>query len=161
METPILIFTLTGAVLNRFSGWTDYLPGRNIYWATLIAFLMAWETIGLGWATAIAISMLTYRLPGWNHSLDMGTYGDSLARDFKVMFVRSMFILPVFGYAFYLNNNPFILFGCVIGALGATLSYGFGNYVMAKYMKDPFWVIEPLAGAFIGAAIGQAYVLAV
>lgn len=157
----VVTFMLLGAVLNRFSGWTDYLPGRNIHWATLAALLIAGFTIGWNWGAAIAVTMLTYRLPGWNHSLDMGTYGDTVERDFKVMFVRTLFILPVFAYAFYLKHDPFIFGGMIVASFGATMSYMFGNIILSKYMKDPFWVIEPMAGAFIGAAIGQAYVMAV
>lgn len=161
MELTVAIFAVVGAVLNRFSGWTDYLPGRNIHWATLAAFLLAWPTIGATWAGAIATSMLTYRLPGWSHALDLGTRGDTVARDFKVMFVRSLCVAPVFVYAFVLQHDIKIMLALVLGALGATLAYWFGNHILASKMKDPFWFIESAAGAALGGAIGYAYVMAV
>lgn len=159
MPEVVLTFAICGAVLNRFSGWTDYLPGRNIYWATLAAVAYAWPTLGSSWALMIGISMLTYRLPGWSHSLDMGTVGDTFARDFKVMFLRSLFIFPAFVYSFWLSHDPSVFFLLVIGAIGATLSYALGNHIVNRWLKDPFWVIEPLAGAFLGAAVGQAWVM--
>lgn len=151
----VLFSALVGAVLNRFSGWTNqsWVPGRHIYWAALAAFLITWALVDIGWALAVAVSALTYRLPGWYGSLDMGTHGDSLKRDVRVMFSCTLRIAPVFVWALtqgvYLA--PVLL---LIAAGGATAVYVLGNLVGPKLTKDPFRHIEPGVGAVLGSIIG-------
>ena len=155
----VLIFSLLGALANRFSGFTNisWLPGRNIYWAGLLLFLVAWPLIGLGWALAIAVSVFCYRIPSWNKSLDMGTRGDSLRRDARMMFYRTLYMFPVFAYAFVQGVwiAPILL---VVAAAGAVAAYVGGLYG-PQLLKDQFNIIEPLAGAVIGAMVGLSYVL--
>lgn len=155
----VILFALLGAAANRFSGFTNvsWLPGRNIYWAGLFLFLVAWPTIGLGWALAIMVSAFCYRIPGWNHSLDMGTRGDSLRRDARTMFYRTLYMLPVFLYAFALGLwiAPILL---LVAAAGAVAAYVLGLYG-PQILKDQFNLIEPLAGAVIGAMVGLSYVM--
>lgn len=155
----VLLCSILGAIANRFSGFTNisWLPGRNIYWAGLFLFLVAWPFMGLGWALAIATSVFTYRIPSWNHSLDMGTRGDSLRRDARMMFYRTLYLFPVFAYALFqgLWIAPLLL---VIAAAGATAAYIAGLYG-PQLFKDQFNLIEPLAGAVMGAMVGLTYVL--
>lgn len=148
----IALWALAGGVLNRFSGWTDYLPGRNIYYAALAALGLVWFFYGWLWATLVFVSFLAYRLPGWYTSLDMGTYADSVERDVVVMYLRGLFFVPVFAYATYAGN--FYALGFLAAAsAGATVCYLIGNWPLSKYMKDPFWFIEFGAGACFGAAL--------
>lgn len=157
----VLFSAIVGAVANRFSGWTNqtWIPGRHIYWAALGLFLISWVFVGLGWATAIALSALTYRIPGWYGSIDMGRDKDSLVRDARVMFYNTLRIAPVFAYAMIFHGvwlAPLLL---VVGAAGAVAAYIFGNYVGYKLVDDPFRYIEPAVGAVLGAMVGLLLVL--
>lgn len=156
----VLFCALVGAVLNRFSGWTNqsWIPGRHIYWAALVATLLTWELVGPWWAAAVALSVLYYRLPGWYGSLDMGTHADSLSRDARVMFVCTLRIAPVFVFALFRGVllAPALL---LTAAAGAVAIYILGNLWLVKYTKDPFRYIEPGVGAVIGAMIGLLFVL--
>jgi hypothetical protein len=155
------LWALIGGILNRFSGWADYLPGRNIYYAALIALTLSWTFYGPEWAIWVFVSVLAYRLPGWYKSLDIGHVSGTFAEDFKVMFLRGLYMAPVFVYAFLVHKvwqAPLLL---ITASLGATLSYAFGNWQLSKYMKDPFWFIEFAAGAFFGAAVGYTIYLGV
>ena len=157
----VFVFALFGAIANRFSGWSNqsWIPGRHIYWAALGLFLISIGTLGLPWAAAIAVSALTYRIPGWYHSLDMGTFADSVERDAKIMFLNTLRIAPVFVYALVVGvwAAPFLL----LAAAGGTVAiYYITNHYLVKYDQDPFRYGEPLVGALLGTLIGTAYVLA-
>ena len=150
----ILAFALIGGVLNRFSGWTDYLPGRNIYYASLAALALTWYFYGPLLGALVFISFLAYRLPGWYKSLDMGTVSGDFATDFLIMFVRGLFFVPVFAFVAISSGNYVYPALLLTGAsFLACLSYMFGNHVLSKHVKDPFWVIEFLAGASFGTAL--------
>ncbi len=150
----ILAFAIIGGILNRFSGWTDYLPGRNIYYASLAALALTWYFYGPVLAIMIFVSFLAYRLPGWYKSLDMGTVGGSATTDFLIMFVRGLFFFPVFAFAGIITGN-FIFPALLLAGASflAALSYVIGNHILSKHMKDHFWVIEFLAGASFGTAL--------
>ena len=154
MQTEILLWALAGGVLNRFSGWTDYLPGRNIHYAALAALAAVWFVYGPVWGLLVFVSLLAYRLPGWHTSLDMGTYGDSLGRDAVVMYLRGLYFFPVFGAAWWFTGSPWPAAYLLAASAGAVLAYIIGNRLLSKHMLDPFWFIEFAAGACFGAAIG-------
>jgi len=162
MITTIL-FAVLCAAANRFSGYTNIekLPGRNVYYAALALGLVA--TVTLGWVYGIAalLSMLTYRLPGWNRSIDMGVNEDSLRRDARTMFYRGLFAAPFFLVATY-HLSWFAPLFLIFGAMGGVAAYVLGNYVLAhiKSIKDPFVYVELLVGASIGAMAGLSYVMA-
>lgn len=151
----VLFSAFVGAVLNRFSGWSNqtWIPGRHIYWAALAAFLITWMLVDIGWAIAVGISALTYRLPGWYGSLDMGTYADSLKRDVQVMFSCTLRIAPVFVWA-VIQGVFFAPVLLLVAAGGATAMYVLGNLVGSKLTQDPFRYIEPGVGAVLGGIIG-------
>jgi hypothetical protein len=154
MFITLFLGALVGAVANRFSGWTNvsWLPGRNIYYAALAVSGIAYLAFGLDWAIAIGISALTYRIPGWQQALDMGTVGDSLARDAQVMFLNTLRIAPVFVYALVQGvwAAPLLL----IAAAGGTVAiYYLTNYYISKITHDPFRYGEPLVGALLGVLI--------
>jgi len=151
----VLFSALVGAVLNRFSGWTNqtWIPGRHIYWAALAAFLITWALVDIGWAIAVGVSALTYRIPGWYGAIDMGTNDGTLKKDAETMFLCSLRIAPVFAWAVFqgVYIAPLLL---LIAAAGATAVYALGNYAGKKLAKDPFRYIELGAGAVLGGIIG-------
>lgn len=151
MEINLIIGAATGAVLNRFSGFTNisWLPGRNVYYAALALLAISWLWVGPLWAAVIFVSFVAYRFPGWYTSLDMGTYGDTVLRDAAVMWLRGLFFIPVFAYAYFAGSSLAIL-NLVAATSGATFAYLFGNHVVSKFIKDPFWFIEAAAGASFG-----------
>jgi hypothetical protein len=155
----VVLCALIGAVANRFSGWTNqsWIPGRHIYWAALALFLISYFTLGIGWALAVFVSALTYRIPGWYGSLDMGLNEGSLKRDAQVMFACTFRIAPVFIWAAFRGVwfAPLLL---PVAAAGAVAMYVFGNYVGKKFTQDPFRYVEPGVGAVLGAAIGVAII---
>lgn len=148
---------LIGAIVNRFSGWTNqsWVPGRHIYWGGLALFALAWIFLDLGWALLLLASVLLYRIPSWNDSLDMGTNGpEPLERDARVMFYRTLYLAPVFVYGAIIHGvfvAPILL---VAGAGGAVALYYLGNTYGPKYTKDPIRYVEPLVGAVLGACVG-------
>jgi hypothetical protein len=152
----VLFCALLGAIANRFSGWTNqsWVPGRHIYWAALALFLISWELLGLGWAAAVAASVLLYRIPGWDHSLDMGTVGDTVHRDATVMFIRTLYLAPMFLYGTLIHGVWIAPVLWVAAAAGAVAIYYLGNHYGPKFTKDPFRFIEPGVGAVIGAMFG-------
>lgn len=165
MET-LLIPAVIGGVLNRFSGYENisWLPGRNIYYAILAATAITFAFFGWQWALAMFVGFALYRIPGWYKSLDMGTVGGTLKGDATIMFLRGLMFAPPFLYAAYLTYTPENPINTIVSvallfaaSAGAVLSYIIGNYVVGKFMKDPFWFVEFFAGASFGAAIG--YVL--
>ena len=159
MELNLLVAGgVLGAVLNRFSGYTNisWLPGRNVYYAALALFALSWLWVGPLWAAVILASFGAYRIPGWYTSLDMGTYGDTVLRDFAMMWYRGLWFAPVFVYAFILGS-PLALVYLLLATTAATLCYLIGNHVVPKITKvDPFWFIEAGAGAAFGVAAVKA-----
>lgn len=157
----LIICALVGAVLNRFSGFTNirWLPGRNIYYAALALFLLALAVFDLGWAAVLCVGALTYRVPGWQQSLDMGTVGQTLTRDALVMFGRGFYFAPPFIYAVvaYHVSAFYALALLTLGSLGAVLSYYLGTHTKVFPLKDPFVGIEALAGASLGLSFALVY----
>ncbi len=158
----LFVCALAGASANRFSGWTNqkWIPGRHIYWAALGLFLLTWLALDLGWALAVFVSALCYRIPGWDRSLDMGTYGDTVQRDARVMFIRGLYLAPMYAYGLLLHGvwaAPLLL---TAGAAGAVAIYYLGNHFGPKLTKDPFRYIEPLVGAVLGLMFGTMILLA-
>jgi hypothetical protein len=150
-----LIGGVLGAILNRFSGYTNisWLPGRNVYYSALVLFAISWLWVGPLWAVIIFVSFTAYRVPGWYTSLDMGTYGDTVFRDAAMMWYRGLWFFPVFLYAYILGVHTAIL-NLVIATTLATLSYLVGNHILPKFTKvDPFWFIEAGAGAAFGVML--------
>ena len=160
MATTLFFCMLVGAVANRFSGWTNvsWLPGRNVYYAAVAVFALTYLTFGLFIALAVFVSVLCYRVPGWDHALDMGTVGDSLARDARVMFMNTLRIAPVFVFAFFYGvwAAPLLL---LAAAGGAVAVYYITNYTLSTMTKDPFRYGEPMIGAILGLTIGTALLL--
>jgi hypothetical protein len=156
METLVIVCALIGGVLNRFSGYTniEFLPGRNVYYAIIAASILMLGFYGWQWALALFLGFAFYRLPGWYKSLDMGTYGGTLREDANIMLVRGLYFFPTFVYGAWVANNWLLLALLPVASIGAVLSYIVGNYVVVKFMKDPFWFIEFFAGVSFGAAIG-------
>ena len=151
VELSLIIGGVLGAVLNRFSGYTNisWLPGRNVYYSALILFALSWLWVGPLWAAIIFVSFVAYRFPGWYTSLDMGTYGDTVIRDTLVMWARGLFFFPVFAYAYFGGSNLAFI-NLIAATSGATFAYLFGNHVVSRFVKDPFWFIEAAAGASFG-----------
>lgn len=151
----LLLWALAGGVLNRFSGWTDYLPGRNIYYAALVVLGLVWYFYGPVIGLLTFVSFLAYRIPGWFKSLDMGTYpgSASVPVDAAIMFARGLFFFPVFAWVAYTQQSAVPLIILAVASAVATASYWIGNHVLVKKMKDPFWFIEFAAGAAFGAAV--------
>lgn len=153
----VVVSAILGGILNRFSGYTNisWLPGRNVYWAILAATLIAGFAVDWVFAVALMISAALYRIPGWYDSIDMGKNEGTLSRDAAVMYIRTLLMFPVFMYAaIYLGAHYAPL--ALIGAAGAAVfAYIVGNYVVSKWVKDPFWFIEITAGAALGAAVGS------
>lgn len=152
----VFLCALIGAIVNRFSGWTNqsWVPGRHIYWGGLGLFILALLTLDLGWAIMVLVSVLLYRIPSWDASLDMGTVGDTVERDAKVMFKRTLYLAPMYAYGLFIHSvwvAPALL---VAGAGGAVAFYYLGNHYGPKFTKDPFRYIEPLVGAVLGAMFG-------
>jgi hypothetical protein len=160
MAISLFLCALVGAVANRFSGWknVEWLPGRNIYYAAVAVFALTYLVFGLFAALAVFVSVLTYRIPGWDHSLDMGTVGDSLARDARVMFWSTLRIAPVFVFAFFFGVwvAPILLLAAAVGTVAI---YYLTNHHIAKLTEDPFRYGEPLIGAWLGVLIGLALLL--
>lgn len=150
----LLLWALAGGVLNRFSGWADYLPGRNIYYASLAALGLVWYFYGATWGCAVFLSFLCYRLPGWYKSLDIGAVSGDALCDAAVMYLRGLMFAPVFVFAAITQVSGWPLAWLCLASAGATLSYAIGNYQVAKVMRDPFWFIEFAAGACFGLALG-------
>lgn len=163
----ILACVVVGAILNRFSGSTniEWLPGRNIYWAALALLIIATVTLGWQWGIVLFVGALTYRIPGWLKSLDMGTYAHSLERDAIVMFARGLYFFPPFLYAWLIFGvNPAAALALLaLGSALAVLSYILGTHVLVHKIKDPnlpFVIIELLAGASLALAFSIVYLLA-
>jgi len=154
--TVVVLCTIVGAVLNRFSGFTniDWLPGRNVYYALLAVLGLSWTFFGPFWAFLITLSAGLYRVPGWYKSLDMGVNEGNLVTDATIMFARGLFFAPLFVYAFFFNGVQYALAYLVFASVAATLAYIAGNYLLRNKVKDPFIYIEALAGAAFGAAVG-------
>lgn len=152
----VLACTVIGAILNRFSGFTNikWLPGRNVYYALLTLLGISWVVFGPFWAILLTISAGLYRVPGWYKSLDMGVNEGNLATDAAIMFARGLFFAPVFVYAFVFHGAPYALAYLVLASGAATLAYIAGNYLLRNKVSDPFIYIEALAGAAFGAAVG-------
>ena len=151
----LIIGGVVGAILNRFSGYTNisWLPGRNVYYSALVLFAISWLWVGPLWAAIIFVSFATYRVPGWYKSLDMGTRGNSVLRDAAMMWFRGLWFVPVFACAYFAGAIDAALY-LVIATSLATLSYLIGNHVLPKFTKvDPFWFIEAGAGAAFGAML--------
>lgn len=146
---------LIGAVVNRFSGWTNqsWVPGRHIYWGGLALFLLAYATLDLGWALAVLVSVLCYRIPSWDASLDMGHNGDTVERDARVMFIRTLYLAPMYAYGLLQGVwiAPVLL---VVGAAGAVACYYLGNHYGPKITRDPIRYVEPAVGLILGAMFG-------
>lgn len=153
--TTLLIWAAAGGILNRFSGWADYLPGRNIYWASIAAFLLVWAFYGAIWGALVMLSCLTYRIPGWHKSLDIGTApGRDALADAAVMYLRGLYFAPVFLFAAYWQGSFYPIVYLMLASAGAVMAYIVGNHLLAKHVKDPFWFIEFAAGCSFGAAVG-------
>lgn len=152
----VVLCALIGAVANRFSGWTNqsWVPGRHIYWASLALFLLAYFTLGLGWALVVLVSVLCYRIPSWDASLDMGHNGDTVERDARVMFYRTLYISPMFVYGAVIHGMWIAPVLCVAGAAGAVACYYLGNHYGPKFTKDPIRYVEPAVGLILGAMFG-------
>jgi hypothetical protein len=163
METALFILgcMFVGAVLNRFSGFTniEWLPGRNIYWAALALLIIGSVTLTWQWGVALFLGALTYRIPGWLKSLDMGTYAHTVQRDALVMFGRGLYFFPPFLYAWLAQGVSVYL--CiallVIGSAMCVWSYFFGTHILVKKVKEPFVAIELIAGASLGLAFSFVY----
>lgn len=151
----VFMCALLGAVLNRFSGYTNitWLPGRNIYWAILAATLIAGFAVDWVFALWLGLSVALYRLPGWYKSIDMGKNEGTLLIDAMTMYLRTLYMAPVFIYGSWVMGVWYAPLALVVAALGAVAAYIIGNYVVGKFMKDPFWFIEAAAGACLGAAV--------
>ena len=152
----IVFSAFVGGVLNRFSGYKnlEWLPGRNVYWASLAIFMLAWYGVGFTFAAVLFLSTVLYRVPGWYQSIDMGKNEGTLQRDAGVMYIRTLMMFPIFMYAAMYLDKPHAIPVLIVSAVGAVLSYISGNYVVSKWMKDPFWFVEFAAGACLGAAVG-------
>lgn len=152
----VFLCALIGAIVNRFSGWTNqsWVPGRHIYWGALGLFLLSYAFLDLGWAILVLVSVLLYRIPGWDTSLDMGTVGDTVERDAKVMFLRTLYLAPMYAYGMFIHGVWAAPLLCIAGAAGAVAFYYLGNHYGPKLTKDPFRYIEPLVGAVLGAMFG-------
>jgi hypothetical protein len=152
----VIFSAIIGGILNRFSGYTNikWLPGRNIYYAIIVLTALTFYFYGYLWALALFAGSVLYRIPGWNKSLDMGTIAGTLTIDATIMFVRGLYFFPPFLYVFQLTGNWWYLALLPAASAGAVVSYVLGNYVVIKYMKDPFWFIEFFAGVSFGIAIG-------
>lgn len=150
----LLLWALAGGILNRFSGWADYLPGRNIYYAALAALGLVWYFYGATWGCLVFVSFLCYRIPGWYKSLDMGTAGGGLVADATIMYLRGLYFAPVFVWAAFTQVSGWPLAWLCLGSAGAVAAYIIGNYKVSKLMRDPFWFIEFAAGACFGLALG-------
>lgn len=156
METILIISALIGAVLNRFSGFTNlkFLPGRNVYYAIIAITGLFYFLYGWQWAVAIFLGAVFYRLPGWYDSIDMGKNEGTLRDDANTMLVRGLYFFPPFVYGAYITSNWLLLVLLPFAALTSVALYIVGNYAVSKIMKDPFWFIESAVGAVFGAAIG-------
>jgi hypothetical protein len=152
----VALCAVIGAILNRFSGYTNvsWLPGRNVYYALVAILALSWLAFGPLWASLITASAALYRIPGWYDSIDMGTNEGTLFGDFAIMYLRGMFFAPVFVVAGMFYGADHAAAYLVIASLLASFSYVAGNYNMFRKVKDPFIVIELLAGACFGAAVG-------
>ena len=160
MTMELALWALAGGVLNRFSGWADYLPGRNIHYAALAALGLVWAFYGWVWGVWVFVSFLCYRLPGWYKSLDIGTApGFEAAVDASIMYLRGLFWAPVYVWAALTQGDLMPAAYMVLASLGAVAAYAFGNHVLAKTVRDPFWFIEFAAGACFGLALGATIVL--
>lgn len=153
-----LFCMLVGAVLNRFSGWTNvpWLPGRNIYWAALALLLLSTVTLGLGWGITLFVAALCYRIPGWFGSLDIGKNEGEVIDDARVMFYRTMwFFAPILFYAllWHWNFTGIVVFPLISAAV--TMVYWLGNHYGYKWTKDPFRYVEPIVGALLGLAVAH------
>ena len=151
----ILICMVLGAVLNRFSGYTNitWLPGRNVYWAILAATLIAGFAVDWVFALWLGLSIALYRVPGWYNSIDMGKNEGTLANDAMIMYLRTLCAFPVFIYGSWVMGVWYAPLVLVVASVFAVLAYIVGNYVVGKFVKDPFWFIEAAAGAALGAAV--------
>jgi hypothetical protein len=156
METLILVCALIGGVINRFSGYNNigFLPGRNVYYAILVASLLMLNFYGWQWALALFLGFSFYRLPGWYDSLDMGKNEGTLREDANTMLVRGLYFFPTFLFGAVMTGNWLLLALLPAASVAAVLFYIIGNYVVGKFMKDPFWFIEFFVGTSFGAAIG-------
>lgn len=152
----VLVCAVIGAILNRFSGFTNvsWLPGRNVYYSLLALLVLSTIAFGPIWGFLITLSAGCYRLPGWYDSIDMGRNEGSLIQDFAVMFVRGLFFFPVFMIAWLFLPVQHSFAYLVSASLIATFAYVAGNYALRGKVKDPFVYIELIAGAAFGAAVG-------
>lgn len=162
-SAPVLAcFIGVGAVLNRFSGSTnlEWLPGRNVYWASVIVLFLVSVFYGLLWGALAFVSVLCYRLPGWNDTIDIGYDSGKPFDEWVFMTLRTMYLAPLFLYAAIATEDPWHLTILGYVAIAASVSYAFGNWILRKYfskwVKDPFVTIEASVGAAIGAGMGMA-----
>lgn len=150
------ICMLVGAVLNRFSGWTNVpgLPGRNIYWAALVLFILATATVGLAWGVTLLIAALCYRLPGWFGAIDIGKNEGEVIADARVMFYRTMwFFAPILFYILPWHWNFFGLVVAPLVSIACVMVYYLGNHYLYKFTKDPFRYVEPIVGGLLGLGV--------
>jgi hypothetical protein len=156
METLVLVCALIGGVLNRFSGYENvsFLPGRNVYYSILVASLLMLNFYGWQWALALFLGFVFYRIPGWYDSIDMGKNEGTLREDANTMLVRGLYFFPTFIFGAFITSTWLLLALLPAAAIASVLVYIVGNYVVSKFMKDPFWFIEFFVGVAYGAAIG-------
>ena len=92
---------------NHFAGggfgWSQlrhdrggFLRGRPLWYAAVVAFLLALPFWGWAYSLACAGSFLIWRTLGWYNAIDAGTNTENWKRDFLVMGARSVLLFPVF-----------------------------------------------------------------
>ena len=84
----------------------------------------------------------------------MGKNEGTLREDANTMLVRGLYFFPTFLFGSFVTSTWLLLALLPAAAIASVLIYIVGNYVVSKFMKDPFWFIEFFVGAAFGAAIG-------
>lgn len=160
--------TLLYALLNRFAGggriWKKLgrqhggpLPGRAIWYASVLAFLVLWPLVGPVASGATAISFLTWRTLGWYDAIDAGTNDGTALGDFSVMSARGLMLFPAFVFAALLASavaGVLMQVGLLVAAsigIGACYHAAWHWKPVQRFGKDAVARAEYMAGALIGS----------
>lgn len=156
----LVVFVLVFSAANRFAGgglgWgaltVDHggvVRGRPIYYVGALAVPALYFLYGLGGALAGA-SFVLWRLPGWYGAIDAGTFAGTPARDWRVMFLRTVFAFPVFLWSAIERGPATLLVWPLLAAWIAT-SYHLAAHAGA--LKRIGGAAEYLAGMGWGLAL--------
>lgn len=168
---PLLLMIPGLAALNRGAGVGDWFRGigRNIYAVIPLTGLLGYLlTADVLYALALAMSMATYRLPGWYGLLDMGRNNpgylhakwSNTSKDFALMSLRQMLFFPIHVALFW--GQPWhCLLAIAATGLAGGLGYLAGHLLWAKgKTEQPNTWAEVLAGAFIGGVVAVSTIIA-